>query len=150
MTRLTKTLPVSLVPEQLLVTTVGLDMIHLGGRSQLALPFTLGAQGMSAKVGFTGHPPSVVIAAGSRRTATLLVCTPVLLTVLSVRQVRAAGNGARMAGFIWHKDHPFLLAMNTCNRNVPVKKAALIAKAQANLHPPSPSKRLGHRLNGRS
>ena len=101
-----QTLPVSLVPEQLLVTTVGLDMIHLGGRRQHAMPLTLGAQGMSAKVGFAGHPPSVVIAAGSRRTATLLVCIPVLLTVLSARQVRAARNGARMAGFIGHGVSP--------------------------------------------
>ena len=101
-----QTLPVSLIPEQLLVTSVGLDMIHLGGRSQLALPLTLGAQGMSAEKRFTGHPPSVVIAAGGRRSSTLLVRIPVLLTVLSVRQVRATGNGARMAGFMGHKDHP--------------------------------------------
>ncbi len=101
-----QTLPVSLVPEQLPVTTVGLDMIHLGGRSQLALPLTLGAQWMSAEVSFADHPPAVVIATGGRRSSTLLVRIPVLLTVLSVRQVRATGNGARMAGFMGHKDHP--------------------------------------------
>lgn len=101
-----QTLPVSLIPEQLLVTSVGLDMIHLGGRSQLALPLTLGAQGMSAEVSFADHPPAVVIATGGRRSSTLLVRIPVLLTVLSVRQVRATGNGARMAGFMGHKDHP--------------------------------------------
>ena len=101
-----QTLPVSRVPEQLLVTAVGLDMIHLGGRSQLALPLTLGAQRVGAEKRFAGHPPSVVIAAGSRRTATLLVCIPVLLTVLSVRQVWATGNGTRMAGFIGHGVSP--------------------------------------------
>ena len=101
-----QTLPVSLVPEQLPVTTVGLDMIHLGGRSQLALPLTLGAQRVGAEKRFAGHPPSVVIAAGSRRTATLLVCIPVLLTVLSIRQVRATRNGARMPGFIGHGVSP--------------------------------------------
>lgn len=101
-----QTLPVSRVPEQLLVTAVGLDMIHLGGRSQLALPLTLGAQGMSAEKRFTGHPPSIVIAAGGRRSSTLLVRIPVLLTVLSARQVRAARNGARMAGFIGHGVSP--------------------------------------------
>ena len=101
-----QTLPVTFVPEQLLVTAVGLDMIHLCGRSQLALPLTLGAQGMSAEVSFAGHPPAVVIATGGRRSSTLLVRIPVLLTVLSVRQVRAAGNGTRVPGFIGHGVSP--------------------------------------------
>ena len=111
---------------------------------------TLNAQRVSAKERFTDTPPVSVVDVVLNPTVVCLLAVSVVFTVSvpGVSKTGATGHGTRMAGFIWHKDHPFHLAMNTCNRNVPVKKAALIAKAQANLHPPSPSKRLGHRLNG--
>ncbi len=149
---LAQRLPVRLVPEQLTVATVRNDVVYHSGWCQLALSFAHDAQRVSAKKRFTDSPPTSVVDVVLNPTVVLPLSVGMGFTVTPpcVRKTWATGNGTRTAAFIWHKDHPFHSAMNTCNRNVPVKKAALVAKAQANLHPPSPSKRLGHRLNGRS
>ena len=54
-------LPVTFVPEEILVSPVRKDMVNNCGRRELAFSLALDAQGIPFQVSFPGGPPSGVI-----------------------------------------------------------------------------------------
>mgnify|MGYP006912889489 CR=1 FL=1 len=54
-------LPVTFVPEEILVSPVRKDMINNCGRHEFAIALALYAQGISFQVSLPGRPPSGVI-----------------------------------------------------------------------------------------
>jgi hypothetical protein len=54
-------LPVTFVPEEILVSPVRKDMVNNCGRRELAFSLALDAQGIPFQVSFSGRPPSGVI-----------------------------------------------------------------------------------------
>ena len=120
MARLTQALPVGLVPEQLLVSTMGFNVIHHSGFRVPTLLYTLGAQRMGLKE-LLGFPlPSAAVAALPRRTGHLWMERQVFLTVLlagfhqrcassllagdfrSIWHLNLSFQGIRKAGWIFH------------------------------------------------
>ena len=103
----TKTLPVGPVPEQLLVSTMGCDVVNHSGFRVPALLYTLGAQRMGLKE-LLGFPlPSAAVAAPPRRTGRLWMERQVFLTVLLARfhQGRASRLFTR---YFWSVGHLIL------------------------------------------
>lgn len=54
-------LPVTLIPEEILVSPVREDMVNNCGRRELAFSLALDAQGIPFQVSLPGRPPSGVI-----------------------------------------------------------------------------------------
>jgi len=61
MALLAQGLPVTLIPEEILVSPVRKDMVNNCGRRELAFSLALDAQGIPFQVSFSGRPPSGVI-----------------------------------------------------------------------------------------
>ena len=104
---LAEPLPVRLIPEQLAVATVRNDVVNYGGRCQLTLGFTRNAKRMRTKKRFTDSPPASVVDVVLYPSVVCLLSVSVVFTVSlpSLRQAGATGNGTWMARFIWHKNH---------------------------------------------
>ena len=118
--RLTQALPVASIPEQLLVSTMGCDVVNHSGFRVPALLYTLGTQRMGLKE-LLGFPlPSAAVAALPRRTGHLWMERQVFLTVLlagfhqrcassllagdfrSIWHLNLSFQGIRKAGWIFH------------------------------------------------
>lgn len=108
---LAESLPVRLVPKQLTVATVRYDVVNHSRRCQLALTPALGAQRVSAKERFTDSPPASVVDVVLNPSVVLPLPVGMGFTVTPpcVRKTGTTGNGTRMARFIRHKDHPFIV-----------------------------------------
>ena len=65
MVRLTKRLPVILIPEQFLITPVRNDMIDYCCRSKFVFPETFHTQRVQTEEQFSGLAPSGIITSGS-------------------------------------------------------------------------------------
>ena len=99
-----ESLPVVLIPEQFLVTTVRNDVIHHRCPDVLALLGALHTKRMGFQIRLPGFlPPSVVSTLGSR-SCCLWVEGQVLLTIepAGFDQLRAAGMTARCLWSVWH------------------------------------------------
>lgn len=96
-TLLAKTLPVALVPEQFLVTTVRYDVIHHRSLSVPSQLHALHAQRMALEVGFTCLLPSAAVASLGCGARHLRVKRQVLCAVqlAGFHQFRASGLTAR-------------------------------------------------------
>ena len=103
----TKALPVALIPEQLLVATVGDDVIHHRCFGVPSLPHALHTQWMALEVGFACLLPSAAIATLGCGTCHLRVKRQVLYAVqlAGFHQLRASGLVAWNLGFPWHWCH---------------------------------------------
>jgi hypothetical protein len=95
---------IRLIPEQHRVATVRNDVVYHSGRGQLALALALGAQRVGAEEELADLPPTPVVDVVLWSPVVLTLTVGVSFTVLLLRQVRATGNGARMAAFVRHKD----------------------------------------------
>ncbi|MDD3512394.1 MAG: hypothetical protein PHV21_00085 [Synergistaceae bacterium] len=106
MAGLAQALPVCFIPEQRGVATVRFNVIYDCGRRQLALALALGAQRVRAEERFADLSPAPIVDVVLWSSVVLPPTVRMCFTVLTIRQVRAAGNGAGMAGFIWHGATP--------------------------------------------
>ena len=111
---LAKSLPVALVPEQLLVTTVRYNVIHhcsLGVPSQF---HALHAQRMALKVGFACLLPSAAVSAFGCGACHLRVERQVLCAVqlAGFHQLRATGLTARHFRSVRHSQHLLQLCLD--------------------------------------
>ena len=109
MTRLTKALPVTLVPEQAPVAAMRNDVVHHRGRGVPSPLKTLNAERMLPEIRFADLPPSAAVASAARRPYVLRVQRLVLFTVSFGRldQRGAARMPARFVWSVWHGITPF-------------------------------------------
>ena len=105
MTRLAKRLPVTLVPEQLLVSSVGSDVIHHRSFGEFPLSLTLHTQWMATKELLTSLLPSATVPtlAGAFPIPTMqgLVHAAIRTGTIS-HQLRASWVFAWDAWSVWH------------------------------------------------
>lgn len=100
MARLTQRLPVSLIPEQLLIAPMRDDVVDHGRRGDLPAPQTFRAQRMLAQVAVTGHAPFTAVTPAMGIFS--CVQAAMFFAVHPIRQVRAAGMAAGALGFSGH------------------------------------------------
>ena len=110
-TTLAERLPVVLVPEKFLVTTVWNDVIHNRCPDVLALLGTLHTEWMSFQIRLSDFLPPPVVSSLRCRAGHLWMERQVLLTVepAGFHQLRAAGVMARCLWSVRHFTFPFLL-----------------------------------------
>lgn len=103
MASLAKRLPILLIPEQSIVSSMRLDMIYNRCLSQLSGSFALRAKRMLCQELFPRFLPLATVATrvGVRSIANMLV--GMLITITIVRQMRASQMLARFLGFHRHK-----------------------------------------------
>ena len=97
-----KRLPVILVPEQRLISTVRLDMIDHGCRRQFSRPFTLDAKRVVCQESLPRPLPAMVVASFKRAAPVAGVKRSVKLAILTAGQTRTAGMFAGFLGLHWH------------------------------------------------
>lgn len=98
----TKCLPVALVPEEILITSVRDDMVNSHGFSQLALLHAVNTQRMEIKKDLLRLPPSAVISSPASTRSVVCMKLAVFLTIGTVGQRRTA---RMFAGFLWFHGH---------------------------------------------
>lgn len=110
-TALAERLPVILVPEKFLVTTVRNDVIHHRCPDVLTLLGTLHTEWMNFQIRLPGFLPTSVVSTLCRRAGGFWVERQVLLTVepAGFHQLRAAGMMAWCLWSVRHFTFPFLL-----------------------------------------
>lgn len=101
----TKALPVVFVPEQNGVTTVRSDMIDYRCFHCLSFFITLHTERMQTKVSLPCFLPSASVPTLPAAHPIASVLCFMLLTIVSVRQLRAAGMMAGFLWFHWHCQH---------------------------------------------
>ena len=102
-TAFTKGLPVVFVPEELPVTAMGFDVVHLCCRGESSLPFAVNTEGMLRKKLFTGLTPLVGVHLRASVILNLDHFFPVFVTVSIVGQ----GLTPRIvADAFWFPGHP--------------------------------------------
>ena len=109
MARFTQTLPVASIPEQLLISTMGYDVINHSGFRVSAMFHALGAQRMALKE-LLGFPlPSAAVAALPRRTGHLWMERQVFLTVLLAGFHQRCASRLLAGDFrsVWHSTLSF-------------------------------------------
>ena len=106
MTRLAKRLPVTLVPEQLLVSSVGSDVVHHRSFGELPLSLTLHTQWMATKELLTSLLPSATVptlaGAFPIPTAVQGLVHAAIRTGTISHQLRASWVFAWDAWSVWH------------------------------------------------
>ena len=109
MTRFTKWLPVTLIPEQLLVTTMRYNMVNDGGLCYTSLLLTLHTQWVAVQVPNTSLLPTTVVPTLTGAVSVALVQDLMLVTVgaATIRhQCWAPRMLARYAWSVWHTITP--------------------------------------------
>ena len=109
MTRLAKRLPVALIPEQLLVTTMRYNMVNDGGLCYPSLLLTLHTQWVAVQESNTCLLPTTVVPTLAGAVSVALVQCLVLVAVRATtirHQCWAPRMLARYAWSVWHTITP--------------------------------------------
>ena len=109
MTRFTKRLPVALIPEQLLVTTMRYNMVNDGGLCYPSLLLTLHTQWVAVQIPNAGLLPTTVVPTPAGAFSVALVGGLVLVTIRAStirNQCRAPWVLTRYAWSVWHTITP--------------------------------------------
>ena len=107
MARLTQRLPVGPVPEQLLISTVGCDVVHNGRFRVSALLHALNAQRVALKEPLGFRLPSAAVSSFTRRPSNLWMEWQMFIAVLftGFHQSGASGMLAGNFRFVRHPDY---------------------------------------------
>jgi hypothetical protein len=104
-TTFTQGLPVVFVPEELPVTAMGFDVVHLGCRGESSFPFAVNTQGMHCKKLFTGLSPLIGVHLGTPIVLYLHHFFPMLLTISIMGQGLTPRIVADALWFPGHQSH---------------------------------------------
>ena len=140
-TMLAKRLPVSLVPEQSLVSPVRLDMIDHGCSNQFSCSFTIGAKRVVCQESLPLHLPAMVVAAFKRASSFASMQGSVKLAILTACQTWTAGMFARTLGLHRHVRQPPLRKEKPSKSQLQGLSAVLRFSHDTILHPKNTSKR---------
>ena len=111
MAAFTKRLPVSLIPEQLRVTSMRNDMVDHGRGLQLAISEALDAERIAAEKGSSGIAPLAVIASGSSPATQAFATQPNMIFAVHLALFAELGAPGEAAGpFRFHRHEAHLVS----------------------------------------